>query len=260
MHGFGTRPAGMVKIRVALVLGCAIAFAGCYDIEQDIVLNRDLSGTASLRMRIDMEPMAYFVALMSREMAGGTGEPTAEELQVAKDRLLADQEQVGDFDPEKFKRAQSVSLPDGVRIRDVQFSRQGLQLSYAVDFEFDRFEDIVAIRMENTARADFNPDNPKTRPFGTLRLVDDGKTLLVTIEPINSMTEQQMDGPPPPGMEAAFAGAMAGLHFALRIDAPFEVVEDNAMAIEGNTLIWEYDSEALTAAQAPEPIRVRYRK
>ena len=147
MHSFGTRPAGMVRIRVALVLGCAIALSGCFDIEQEIVLEADLSGTASLRMRIDMEPMAYFMAMMSRQMAGGSGEPTAEELQAARDQLLAQQQQEGNFDPEDFKGAQSASLPEGIRIRDVQFSRQDMQLSYAVDFEFDRFEDIVAIRI-----------------------------------------------------------------------------------------------------------------
>jgi hypothetical protein len=75
------------------------------------------------------------------------------------------------------------------------------------------------------------------RPFGTLRVEDDGETLLVTAKPINPMAEQLMGGPPPPGMEAASAGAMAGLRFAFRIDAPFEVVEHNATAVEGGTLI-----------------------
>jgi hypothetical protein len=145
-----------VKIRVALVLGCAIALSGCYDIEQEIVLNRDLSGTASLRMRIDKEPMVYYIALKSKQSVGGLGEPTAEELQATRDQLLAKQEQEGDLDIEKFKVAQSASLPEGIRVRDVQFSRQGLQLSYAVDFDFDRFEDIVAIRLEDTAQTDPN--------------------------------------------------------------------------------------------------------
>jgi len=62
----------MPKIRVALVLGCAIALAGCYDIEQEIVLNRDLSGTASLRMRVDKEPMVYYIAMKSKQSAGGS--------------------------------------------------------------------------------------------------------------------------------------------------------------------------------------------
>ena len=135
MHGFGTRPAGMVKIWVALVVGCAIALAGCYDIEQEIALNQDLSGTASLRVRVDMEPMAYLMAMMLSEMAGGSGEPTAEELQATRDQLLAKQEQEGDLDPEDFKGAQGASLPDGVRFRDVRFSRRGLLMGDAVDFE-----------------------------------------------------------------------------------------------------------------------------
>ena len=63
-------------------------------------------------------------------------------------------------------------------------------------------------------------------------------------------------------MAAFYARVIAGLRVAFRIDAPFEVVEHNATAVEGGTLIWEYDSEALTtaAAQAPQQIRVRYRK
>ncbi len=139
----GTRPAGMMRIRVALVIGCAIALAGCIDIEQEIVLEPDLSGTASLRMRVDMEPMVYFMAMMSRQMAGESGEPTAEALQATRNQLLAQQEQEDEFDIEKFKAAQGASLPEGIRVRDVRFSRRDLQLSYAVDFEFDRFEDIV---------------------------------------------------------------------------------------------------------------------
>ena len=208
-----------------------------------------------------MEPMVYFLAMMSRPMAGGSGEPTAEELQATRNQLLAQQEQEDEFDIEKFKDAQSASLPEGIRIRDVRFSRHDLQLSYVVDFEFDRFEDIVAIRLADTAQPDLNPDNPMARPFGSLRLVDDGETLLVTAKPINPMAEQQRGGPPPPEMAAAFAGAMARLRFAFRIDAPFEVVEHNATAVEGGILIWEYDFAALTAAagQAPEQIRVRYR-
>ncbi len=253
----------MVKIRMALVVGCAIALAGCYDIEQEIVLNQDLSGTASLRMRIDKEPMVYYIAMKSKQSVGGSGEPTAEELQATRDQLLAKQEQEGDFDVEKFKGAQRGSLPEGVRIRDVQFSRQGLQLSYAVDFEFDRFEDIVAIRLLGTAQADPNRGNPLAWPFGKLRLVDDGETLLVTSELINPVAGwQKMGEQTPPEMAAFYARVIAGLRFALRIDAPFEVVEHNATAVEGGTLIWEYDSEALTtaAAQAPQQIRVRYRK
>jgi len=262
MYGFGRRLAGLLKIRVALVLVCAIALAGCIDIEQEIVLEPDLSGTASLRMRVDMEPMVFFMATMSKQMTGGSGEPTAAELQSTRDQLLAKQEQEGDFDPEAFKSSQGASLPEGIRIRDVHFNRQDLQLSYTVNFEFDRFADIVAIRLDDAAQGDPGQGNPMARPFDTLRLVNDGETLLVTSEPINPMAEQQKGGPPPPEMETAFATAMTGLRFAFKIDAPFEVVAHNATAAEGRALIWEYDFEALTAVtgQAPEQIRVRYRK
>ncbi len=188
----GARPAGMLRIRVALVVGCAIALAGCFDIEQEIVLEPDLSGTASLRMRIGKEPMVYYIAMKSKQSVGGSGEPTAEELQATRDQLLAKQEQEGDFDVEDFKGMQCCPLPEGIRIRDVQFSRQGLQLSYAVDFEFARFEDIVAIRLLGTAQADPNRGNPLARPFGKLRLVDDGETLLVTSELINPVAGWQM--------------------------------------------------------------------
>ena len=114
-------------------------------------------------MRVDMEPMVYFMAMMSRQMAGGSGKPAAEELQATRNRLLAQPKQEDEFDIENFKGAQSGSLPEGIRVRDVQFSRQGLQLSYAVDFEFDRFEDIVAIRLEDTAQTDPNRGNPMAR-------------------------------------------------------------------------------------------------
>ncbi|MEZ5319525.1 MAG: hypothetical protein R2752_19150 [Vicinamibacterales bacterium] len=50
--------------------------AGCIEVEQSLGLERDLSGTAGVVMRVNLEPMAAFMARMQREMSGKTGEPT----------------------------------------------------------------------------------------------------------------------------------------------------------------------------------------
>ena len=75
---------------VALGLAfCLPALTGCFDVEQAMTLQKDLSGKAAFSMTVNMEPMVLFMARMQREMAGQTGEPTAAEIDKAKKDFLA---------------------------------------------------------------------------------------------------------------------------------------------------------------------------
>ena len=62
----------MIRV-LCMAVGCVFALAGCFDIEQRIELNEDMSGTATITMAIDMEPMAYVGAMMERAMSGQEG-------------------------------------------------------------------------------------------------------------------------------------------------------------------------------------------
>ena len=61
----------MRKIAGVLGLMCALVVStGCFDIEQSLTLNKDLSGKAGFKMGVDMEPMVLFMAQMARGMEG----------------------------------------------------------------------------------------------------------------------------------------------------------------------------------------------
>ena len=59
-----------------LVLLSTLLLTACFDVEQKVVLKKDLSGKAEFNMGIDFEPMVLIMTAMQREMEGKTGEPT----------------------------------------------------------------------------------------------------------------------------------------------------------------------------------------
>src|SRR6185436_9923176 len=88
----------------AIVLGLsAFLVTGCFDIEQTLTLERNLSGKAGFSMKVDMEPMVFFMTQMKREMDGKKGPPTAAEIAEAKKDFLKNgkKETTGDFESDK---------------------------------------------------------------------------------------------------------------------------------------------------------------
>jgi len=80
----------MNRKMVALGLAvCLLPAAGCFDVEQAMTLQKDLSGKAAFSMTVNMEPMVLFMVRMQREMAGQKGEPTAAEIDKARKEFLA---------------------------------------------------------------------------------------------------------------------------------------------------------------------------
>src|ERR1051326_9555168 len=75
----------MRRARYLLVAAIFAAFAtGCFDIEESIDLKKDMSGTANLKLGVDMEPMITIMAMVQRGMEGKKGPPTKEEIEAAK--------------------------------------------------------------------------------------------------------------------------------------------------------------------------------
>ena len=75
----------MNRTRCLLVAAIFAAFAtGCFDIEESIDLKKDMSGTANLRLGVDMEPMITIMAMVQRGMEGKKGPPTKEEIAEAQ--------------------------------------------------------------------------------------------------------------------------------------------------------------------------------
>ncbi len=267
----------MKTIRRCALLGLAAAaplLGGCFDVEQSMSLQRDLSGTAGFQMAVNFEPMALMMLRMQREMAGVKGEPTAAEIAKAKQDFLASKKDKSPADEFKAKRAEfEKSLPPGVQLLDGGAEDEGLKMRVHVKFRFDNVAKLGQIRFSPPAESKGGPGgpggpkNPYDSPFNGLKVVDEGKTVLLTsaaVDPLKDPAAQPGGGPEvPPEMKQQMAEAFKGMRVAFTLDTPMEVVESNATRRDGHTLYWEYDlaaMEKMSKEQAREGIRVRLRK
>jgi len=264
-----------MKRMASLLLGLAgcLLLAGCFDVEQSLVLQKDLSGKAGFSMKVDMEPMVYMMLMMQRSMEGKEGEPTAAELEQAKKDFLAKSKKTESKpDPEQQKKDLAKSLPPGVKLLDSSFQDQGLKLLAAFTLGFDDVHKLKQVRLSEQKPADQQQgppgaENPFDTPFGDLEITEQGNTILLTTKAKNPLEEQkeQMggEGQVAPEMEKQLEQAFKGLRIAWKIEAPFQVLEHNAHRKEGNALVWEYTLDSMKKMdpkKAAEGIRVKYKK
>lgn len=260
------------------LVGCLL-LTGCFDVEQTLVLQKDLSGKAGFTMKVDMEPMVYMMVMMQRGMEGKEGEPTAAEIEKAKQDFLASKKTESAPDPAQQKAELAKSLPPGVQLLDSRFEDEGLKLLASFALGFDDLEKLRQVSLSppqpaagGTAEAEQAPagpagQNPFDTPFGDLEVLDQGGFLLLTSKARNPLEEQKQEmggeGEVSPDMEKQLEQAFKGLRIAWKIEAPFPVVEHNAHRQEGKTLIWEYTLDSLKTMdpkKANEGIRVKYKK
>ena len=250
----------MIRV-LCMAVGCVFALAGCFDIEQRIELNEDMSGTATITMAIDMEPMAYVGAMMERAMSGQEGEPTEAEIAAARQEMIEQQTDDEMPDAAAVKAAAKESLPDGIRLVSADFTQEELKVRYVMTLAFDNVSDLGDLELANPQGVEDDGSNPMDKPFEGLKIVDEGDTLLITSEPLNPAKDQMESGQIPPEGEEIFRRVMGGLRVAFILKTPFEAIEHNATRVDGDTLYWEYDAQALMGqAGTAEPSRARFRK
>ena len=250
---------------LAVVLASALFTAACFDIEQTLTLERNLAGKAGFTMKVDMEPMVGFAAMMTKSMAGKEGPPTAAELAEARKEMLSSAKKEGaatDFakDRKEFER----TLPAGVTLIDADVKEDGLKVAVNLLFGFDQVSKLATIKLPKKDADPSDPANPVESPFDGLKVTDEGATILITSPPQNPMADAKDQMPPgDPAMTKQIMDMFKGLRVAFKITAPLAIVEQNAHRKEGNTLIWEFNMDSLsklTPAQLEAGIRVRYRK
>lgn len=247
---------------------CLAVLSGCFDVEQTLTLERDLSGRAGFSMHVDMEPMVLFMVGMQREMAGQTGAPTQAEIDKVRTELLASSKKQTSGPPSKEEIEKQ--LPPGVKLLDSSFEDQGTKLGARFLFGFDNVSKLSEIKLSKKEGEEGRPgpatQNPADSPFGALQVKNEGSTILVTSEAMNPVADQKEQAAEmelSPEMKKQMEDAFKGVRVAFKIDAPFEVLEHNATRQEGRTLIWEYDMKSLekmTPEQAAQGVRVRYKK
>jgi len=255
----------MRRLAACLLLASAPLVAGCFDIEQNLTLERNLSGKAGFIMKVDMEPMVVFAAQMKRSMEGKEGPPTPAELAEARKEMLDSSTTSDMADMEKDRKELEASLPAGVKLLDASAKQDGLKTTVNLQFGFDHVSKLSAIKLPKGEGADpSEPGNPVESPFDGLTVTDEGGTILITSKAQNPMAgakEQLPSGDP--AMAKQLGDLFKGLRVAFKVTAPFAVAEQNAHRREGTTLVWEFDVNSLTTltpAQLAQGIRVRYRK
>ena len=105
------------RATVLAALAAALSTAGCFDLEESVELDKNLSGKAGLQCTVDMGAMVLPMLMMKRQMEGKTGEPTAAEIAQARKEMIAQQKTQKSESSGPPKREEiEKSLPPGVHL------------------------------------------------------------------------------------------------------------------------------------------------
>lgn len=232
----------MKRLLVALL---ALSLTACFEIDQSIHLQKDLSGTADFHLGVDLEPMVLVMAQFAREMEGKKGPVTAEELAKAKAEFKKSSKGEGAaVGNDRVREEINRNLPDGVKLLDFRMTDREFGMSSRFQFGFDRLSHLVGVKLpsenEDPARK-----NVVESPFEGLEVVESGDTFTIRTKPINPAEAVKEEAKDAPKLDAAteklIRDAFGKMRVTYRITAPFTVVSHNATRREGNTLVWEYD-------------------
>ena len=244
---------------------------GCFDIEANLVLEKDLSGTAGFSLTMDMEPMVYVMASMERAFTGEEGPPTEEELKAAREELLADMESEEEISEEEMWEEAEKDLPEGFELHELSLVREGLKTKMHFLVDYPHIDRLHELKMDEPGKGEEEamPGEPSAEEFGSLsepfadiRLVDEGDTYLLESGAPNPIEDARESGTGMEGFEEMLGQVFKNLRVAMTIQVPGEIVEHNAMRVEGNKLIWEFSFETLedTSGADLEYIMVRFKK
>ncbi|HYM60256.1 MAG TPA: hypothetical protein VEZ11_05125 [Thermoanaerobaculia bacterium] len=268
----------MRRNRLLLLTALVMAFllTGCFDIEQSLVLNKDMSGKAGFRMAIDFEPMVLTMLQVSRSMEGKKGPPSADEIAAAKKDFLEKSKEKPQEDPMADRKSIEEKLPKGITLVDASAKQDGMKITTKVVFGFTDPSKLALINMPSKKGENPSDKSVIDKPFDSLVIKDEGDTILITSKPADPMkgvkenTKEAGPGGGPGGgdnkeMEEMIKNAMKGLRVAFRIEAPFKVVESNATRKDGKALLWEYNLDSFEKMQKEGKlddlkVMVRYKK
>ena len=260
-----------------LLASVILLLTGCFSMEIGLDLDRDHSGTASFDITMDMEPIAYMMASMSKMFSRGGGPPTEAEIEEAKQGLLDQkQKQQEVFDLEEARAEMEADLPEGIELVDVQHRSDGLKEGYTMTFSFQHLDQLKQLDLDTpdpSVAGAGRPSELEKRlkgPYSGFTLTDEGSTWRLGNEPMNPLEaakkDMQMGGIMQMGgmewMEEMVNRIFQGMKMTFRITVPTEVVDHNATRVEGRTLYWElsYEEFQNTSPVLQEGIFVRYRK
>lgn len=249
-----------------IALLSVVLLAGCFEIEQSINIEKDLSGTADFHLGVDLEPMVVVMAQFAKEMEGNSGPLTAEELAKAK----ADFKKSSKTNKTEMPSLEEASkeMPEGVKLLDYSVKERDFGMVSDFRFSFENLSKLVNVTLPSGGD-DPSKKNVIDSPFEGLEVADEGDTLTIRTKaqnPAAEVKEQAGDAPKlDDATEKLVKDAFGKMRVVYRITAPFEVVSHNATRREGKTLIWDYDMETFEKMAASGKVddgqlRVTYRK
>jgi hypothetical protein len=241
------------SLMLALALApAAVVSGGCFDVEQSVSLQRDLSGHASFYMTMSLEAAITAAAGLKRRMSGKSGVPTLAEIDAVRREVVEGRRSEVSPAEQREEVAKRIArlkenLPRGVRLASSSFDDQGTTLVARLDFEFDDVRKLAYVKVPETVNRRMQPArNPYADPFAGLTVVDEGPTLLVTMsgaDPAARMQQWKQDDPAVAGAKPEQVQMMEGMlksaRLAFKLESPFEVVDANATRRDGRTLYWE---------------------
>lgn len=258
----------MKKTAIALVL--LLTFTGCFQIEQTINLDRNLSGTADFHLGINFEPMVVVMAQFAREMEGKKGPISAAELAKAKAEFKKSAQ--GDKKKEgkqPTREEMSKDLPPGVKLLDYKVTEKDFGMDSDFKFSFNKLSNLVNVKLASKEGGDPTQKNIIDTPFEGMELIEKGDTITLQTKAINPSEKVEKEAADAPKMdkdtEKLIKDAFKDMKVVYRINAPFTIVSHNATRREGTMLIWEYDMEKFEALEKSKKlddvqVRVTYRR
>ena len=237
----------MRYVRGILFAGIAWFAAGCMQFEYGIALEEDLSGTADVDIVVDLDRVAYMAAYVQNAFGGEGGEPSAEQIEEARQDILAEMDEDEDFNEESLRAEIEPDLPEGVELVHARVNRDELLTTMNMRFAFDHVDKLKEIRLDDDDEGDDEGAPIDSEPFRELEIIEEGDEIIIRSEPINPMEE--MDEMPWVSDEM-MDKLLEGFAITFTVTSPFKVEEHNATRKKGKTLVWEFNLETLKSGEA----------
>lgn len=230
--------------RTIVALLSLLLMTGCFEIDQSINLEKNLSGTADFHLGVDLEPMVMIMAQFAHEMSGEKGPLPKEALEKARADFKKSSK--GESAKDEMSRADiEKQLPEGVKLLGFTMKEREFGIDSNFKFAFDRVNRLIGVKLPSKKGNDPTQKNVIDTPFDGLELEENGDTLTLRTKPLNPQAAVKKEAEGGPKLDAAgeklVRDAFGKMRVTYRVTAPFTIVSHNATRKEGNTLIWEYD-------------------
>ncbi|MFQ5747781.1 MAG: hypothetical protein ACE5HF_11280 [Gemmatimonadota bacterium] len=243
-------------LRGCLAVGLSVLAAGCMKFEYGIALEDDLSGTATLDMEIDFDRIARATAMMQHAMSGAEGPVTDEEVDAARERIVAQMESDEDLTDEGLSDKVSSDLPEGVTLVSASSASDELKHRVHIELAFDHVDRLRDLEMSDGGGPGGGEEEGE-EPFAGLQITEDGDELVIRNQPMNPVENLEES----PMMRAdQLNEILEGFAVTFRLTTPFDVVETNATETDGNTLVWRFDLATLREGEGSTSIYARLKR